>query len=83
MTRPYGLSDLETAVILLIVDGHDNRKIAKTLNYSEAMIKRATSIIYTKMHVRTRTQAAVRWVREQERTFTIDVMAALEGERGR
>lgn len=57
------LSPREAEILALIAAGHTTRSIAQTLYLSENTVKRHTSSIYQKLHVKHRSQAAVEAVR--------------------
>jgi DNA-binding NarL/FixJ family response regulator len=57
------LSPREVEILMLIAAGHTTRSIAQTLYLSENTVKRHTSNIYQKLHVKHRSQAAVEAVR--------------------
>jgi DNA-binding NarL/FixJ family response regulator len=57
------LSPRETEILVLIAEGETSRSIAHKLFLSENTVKRHTSNIYHKLHVRHRSQAAAEAVR--------------------
>ena len=54
-----GLTDREVAILRLIVDGCSNREIAVQLSFSEKTIKNYITVIFQKLQLSDRTQAAV------------------------
>ena len=58
-----GLTEKETAVLKLLGTGFSNKQIARELNYSESTVKNRLSIIFEKIGVQDRTQAAIFAVR--------------------
>jgi DNA-binding NarL/FixJ family response regulator len=60
---PEGLSPREAQVLTLIAAGETSRTIARQLFLSENTVKRHTSNIYQKLHVKHRSQAAAEAVR--------------------
>ena len=54
-----GLTEKETAVLKLLGTGFSNKQIARELNYSESTVKNRLSIIFEKIGVQDRTQAAI------------------------
>jgi DNA-binding NarL/FixJ family response regulator len=61
--REIGLSDEETRILKLLVDGASNPKIATEVYLSEATVKRKLQDIFEKLSVTTRAQAAAEAVR--------------------
>jgi DNA-binding NarL/FixJ family response regulator len=60
---PDDLSPREEQILALIAEGETSRSIAQALFLSENTVKRHTSNIYQKLHVRHRSQAAAEAVR--------------------
>lgn len=58
------LTERETKILRLLVEGCNNREISEELNVSVDTIKLHVSNIYTKLSVRDRVQAAVKAIRE-------------------
>ncbi len=58
------LSDQERRILALVAAGASNRDIATDLNLSERTIKNYLSIIFQKLQVNNRTEAAIRAVRD-------------------
>ncbi len=58
------LTDQERRILTLVVRGASNRDISVDLNLSERTIKNYLSIIFQKLQVNNRTEAAIRAVRE-------------------
>ena len=56
----YGLSDREMDVLLLLADGLSNQEIAEKLFVSTNTIKTHLGNIFSKLHVKRRTQAVQR-----------------------
>ena len=54
---PDGLTQREVEVLLQLAQGKTNREIARELVLSERTVQRHISNIYTKIHVRNRTEA--------------------------
>jgi DNA-binding NarL/FixJ family response regulator len=54
---PGGLSERESAALVLAARGHSNRRIAEELFISEATVKRHLANIYEKVGVRSRNEA--------------------------
>jgi DNA-binding NarL/FixJ family response regulator len=54
-----GLSDRELAVLAAVARGLTNRQIARELAYSESTVKNRLSVIFSKIGVQDRTQAAI------------------------
>lgn len=61
--REVGLTEDETQILKLLVDGASNPKIATELYLSEATVKRKLQDIFEKLSVTTRAQAAAEAVR--------------------
>lgn len=57
------LTEKELAVLRLLAQGHSNKEIARTLQYSESTVKNRLSIVFEKLGVQDRTQAVIRGVR--------------------
>jgi DNA-binding NarL/FixJ family response regulator len=58
------LTDQERRILTLVADGASNKDIAVDLNLSERTIKNYLSIIFQKLQVNNRTEAAIRAVRD-------------------
>lgn len=58
------LSDQERRILTLVVRGASNRDIAVDLNLSERTVKNYLSIIFQKLQVNNRTEAAIRAMRD-------------------
>lgn len=58
------LTDQERRILTLVAEGASNRDIAVDLNLSERTIKNYLSIIFQKLQVNNRTEAAIRAVRD-------------------
>lgn len=58
------LSDQEKRILSLVAAGASNRDIATDLNLSERTIKNYLSVIFQKLQVNNRTEAAIRAVRD-------------------
>jgi two-component system, NarL family, response regulator LiaR len=58
------LSDQERRILALVAAGASNRDIAVDLNLSERTIKNYLSVIFQKLQVNNRTEAAIRAVRD-------------------
>jgi DNA-binding NarL/FixJ family response regulator len=63
--NPYSLSFREFTVLDLMQQGLDERDIARKLGLSRAMIGRNTASILTKMGAESRTEAAIRAIRQE------------------
>jgi len=61
---PYGLSECEVEVLRLVAVGMKRQQIAATLQLRAATINRHMGTVLSKMGARTRTEAAVRALRE-------------------
>jgi len=61
---PYGLSQAEQRVLTQLADGLSDKEIALKLGASRFTINKHVTSILAKMRVRSRTQAAIRAVRE-------------------
>ena len=59
MVSPSSLTPRELEILQLIVDGHTNQQIAKTLGISEKTVKTHCSRLFQRLGVTDRTQAAV------------------------
>lgn len=57
------LTERERQVLNLIARGWDNRRIAAELNFAEQTVKNYVSLVYEKLRVSSRTEAAI-WGRE-------------------
>jgi DNA-binding NarL/FixJ family response regulator len=60
----YRLSDAELAILQLITQGHEDPHIAAALGMTLSRLKNAITRIKTKMRVASRTEAAVRAIKE-------------------
>jgi DNA-binding NarL/FixJ family response regulator len=58
------LTESEMAVLRLVARGVENEEIARTLNYSVYTVANRLRIIYEKLHVSNRTQAALYAIRQ-------------------
>lgn len=58
------LSEQERRILTLVADGASNREIAADLNLSERTIKNYLSIIFQKLQVNNRTEAAIQAMRD-------------------
>jgi len=58
------LTDQERRILTLVAVGASNRDIAADLNLSERTIKNYLSVIFQKLQVNNRTEAAIRAVRD-------------------
>jgi DNA-binding NarL/FixJ family response regulator len=58
------LTPQERRILTLVADGASNKDIAAELNLSERTIKNYVSIIFQKLQVNNRTEAAIRAVRD-------------------
>jgi DNA-binding NarL/FixJ family response regulator len=58
------LSEKEVAVLRLVAQGLDNREIARLLHSSEYTIANRLRVIFRKIHVANRTQAALYALRQ-------------------
>ena len=58
------LSKRETEILQLVAQGRTNKEIAETLFISEHTVRNALSIIFQKLHVNNRTEAAVHALQE-------------------
>jgi DNA-binding NarL/FixJ family response regulator len=58
------LSEQERRILALVAGGASNRDIAIDLNLSERTIKNYLSVIFQKLQVNNRTEAAIRAVRD-------------------
>jgi DNA-binding NarL/FixJ family response regulator len=61
---PYGLTSHERIVLELLVSGKSNKELGRILNISTFTVNGYVKIILRKMGVASRTEAAVRAVRE-------------------
>ena len=57
--HPYTLSEKEVEIIRHVASGMNNKEIAEKLAYSEKTVKNYLSIIFQKLGIRDRTQAAI------------------------
>jgi DNA-binding NarL/FixJ family response regulator len=55
----HALSETEIEIIRLVATGMNNREIAQQLSYSEKTVKNYLSIVFQKLGMRDRTQAAI------------------------
>lgn len=53
------LTDREQDILRLVAQGHDNQAIANELHLSEKTVRNRLSVIFEKLHVNNRTQAAL------------------------
>jgi DNA-binding NarL/FixJ family response regulator len=58
------LTEAETAILRLVAQGADNNAIANQLSLAEKTVSNRLSIIYQKLHVNNRTQAALYALRQ-------------------
>ncbi len=58
------LSPRQTEILYLVVQGHANKMIARELMLSEKTVKNQLTILFRKLNVQSRTQAAV-WALRQ------------------
>ena len=58
------LSDREYQVLKLIAKGKSNREIAATLKITEPTVKKHCTILFLKLHVKNRTQAAIKFLKD-------------------
>jgi NarL family two-component system response regulator LiaR len=63
-TRTQTLTDQERTILTLVAGGASNKDIAATLNLSERTIKNYLSVIFQKLQVNNRTEAAIRAVKD-------------------
>ena len=61
---PYGLTPRELDVLALLADGLYDREVANVLGIPEATVKDYAISILQKMNARSRTEAAVKAIRE-------------------
>lgn len=54
-----GLTETEIAILRLVASGMSNKEIAQKLSFSEKTIKNRLSILFQKLDIRDRTQAAI------------------------
>lgn len=65
--HPYGLSDREMEIVALLVEeGATTDAMGRRLGLSISTVRTHLHNIYPKMGVVNKTQAAVRWIRDQE-----------------
>jgi len=64
LPRVEPLTEGEMAVLRLVAQGVENQEIAQTLNYSVYTVANRLRIIYEKLHVANRTQAALYALRQ-------------------
>jgi DNA-binding NarL/FixJ family response regulator len=62
--RVEPLTESEMAVLRLVAQGVDNQDIAQALNYSVYTVANRLRTIYEKLHVTSRTQAALHALRQ-------------------
>jgi DNA-binding CsgD family transcriptional regulator len=60
------LTSMERRIMPLLANGYSNAEIADFLGLSESTVKYHLTGVYTNLCVRSRVEAAVLWVREQE-----------------
>jgi DNA-binding NarL/FixJ family response regulator len=58
------LTDQERRILTLVADGASNKDIAIELNLSERTIKNYLSVIFQKLQVNNRTEAAIRAMKD-------------------
>ncbi len=63
-TTPEVLTEREHEVLALVAEGASNKEIARTLSISERTARTHVSNILTKLHLGSRTQAALWAIRE-------------------
>jgi NarL family two-component system response regulator LiaR len=63
-SSPEPLTDRETEVLRLVAEGLSNREIAERLVLSEATVRTHVSSLLSKLHLASRTQAALYALRE-------------------
>lgn len=61
---PPDLSDQERRILQHVAAGASNRDIAEALNLAERTVKNYLSVIFQKLHVTNRTEAAIRAVKD-------------------
>jgi DNA-binding NarL/FixJ family response regulator len=59
--RRFGLTDREEEVLGLVSAGLTNAAVAARLEISEKTVKNHLNAVFGKLHVRTRTEAVIRW----------------------
>jgi len=60
-----GLSDREYQILKQIAKGKLNKEIAVTLEITESTVKKHCTILFLKLGVRTRTQAAIKFLEDK------------------
>jgi DNA-binding CsgD family transcriptional regulator len=80
--NPYGLSDEEVIVVMMLSNGYDFDQIASRLGVQRPAIYDRLRIIMRRMECSSKYEIAPRWVREQEneelRKHLTDVLIALD-----
>ncbi|WP_159887706.1 response regulator transcription factor [Paenibacillus puerhi] len=66
--EPYGLTGMELQIVEHIAEGLSNKEIAQDLFLSEGTVKNYVTEILSKLGVRDRTQIAIMYWRDKERT---------------
>ena len=64
---PEQLAEREERILTLVVEGRSNKEIADTMCFAEGTVKNYVSRIMKKLHVRTRTELAVKVLRQTRR----------------
>ena len=64
LARVEPLTESEMAILRLVAQGVENQEIAQALNYSVYTVSNRLRIIYEKLHVTNRTQAALYALRQ-------------------
>jgi two-component system, NarL family, response regulator DegU len=62
--QPIQLSPRQNEILMLVAQGHANKMIAYQLGMSEKTVKNHLTIVFRKLNVESRTQAAVWLVRQ-------------------
>ncbi len=62
--KVHTLTDQERKILTFVADGASNKDIAAELDLSERTIKNYLSVIFQKLHVNNRTEAAIRAVKD-------------------
>ena len=62
--QPSPLSPRQNEILELIVQGHANKMIARRLHLSEKTVKNQLTIVFRKLNLQSRTQAAI-WAMQQ------------------
>ena len=60
-----GLSKRESEVLALVAKGYANKEVAEALGLSFETVRSYLKTIYSKLHVRSRTEAAMKFREEQ------------------